>query len=289
MKSIAFALTFAMTKHSVHSALRAILAAVVLVGLTGTPMPCHAEGPINAKPSVLIARISTPKNVRISGETKQWHAVTLTVDGPQAAEADVDPNPFLDYAFSVTFTHESGSPAYTVPGYFAADGNSGQTSATSGNQWRAHLSPDKTGIWNYKIHFQSGKQVAIGGIGTSIDSLDDIEGTFHVDPSDKSGRDLRAQGRLQYVGKHYLKFAGSNKYFLKVGADSPETLLAYADFDGTIASKEKRGPLKTWAPHIQDWRPGDPTWQAEKGKGLIGAINYLADQGMNAFSFLISI
>ncbi len=92
-----------------------------------------------------------PENVKISGETKQWHAVTLTLDGPQASETDIDPNPYLDNAFSVTFAHESGAPAYTVPGYFAADGNAGQAIATSGNQWRAHLSPDKTGIWNYQI------------------------------------------------------------------------------------------------------------------------------------------
>ena len=32
-----------------------------------------------------------------------------------------------------------------VPGYFAADGNAANTSATSGNKWRAHLSPDKAG------------------------------------------------------------------------------------------------------------------------------------------------
>ena len=33
-------------------------------------------------------------------------------------------------------------------------------------------------------------------------------------------------------------------------------------------------------------QPGDPTWQNGKGKGLIGAINYLASQGLNSFSFL---
>ena len=74
-------------------------------------------------------------------------------------------------------------------------------------------------------------------------------------------------------------------YFLKAGADAPETLLGYADFDGTVATKPKV-PLKTWAPHVRDWRPGDPTWKGGKGKGLIGALNYLAAEGVNAFSFL---
>jgi hypothetical protein len=97
------------------------------------------------------------------------------------------------------------------------------------------------------------------------------------------------------VGERYLKFAGSGEYFLKAGADAPETLLAYEDFDGTYAAKEqgvvRQGEavttgLKTWEPHIGDWQPGDPTWQDGKGKGLIGAVNYLSGKGCNVFSFL---
>ena len=80
----------------------------------------------------------------VTGERKQWHKVTLTLDGPQSSES-ADPNPFLDYRLTVTFTHASGSPRYAVPGYFAADGDAGNTSATSGNKWRAHLAPDKAG------------------------------------------------------------------------------------------------------------------------------------------------
>jgi len=48
----------------------------------------------------------------------------------------------------------------------------------------------------------------------------------------------------------------------------------------------KPEPLKAWGPHVGDWRPGDPTWKDGKGKGLIGALNYLASRGVNAFSFL---
>ena len=68
-----------------------------------------------------------------------------------ARERDTDPNPFTDYALSVTFTHESGAPRYVVPGYFAADGNAANTGAESGSKWRAHLSPDKPGQWNYAV------------------------------------------------------------------------------------------------------------------------------------------
>ena len=223
----------------------------------------------------------------ISGQLKAWHKVTLTVDGPSAAETDTDPSPFLDYRMNVTFTHESGSPSFEVPGYFAADGNAAETSATSGNKWRAHLSPDRAGKWTYRVSMVQGEDVAIDASrkGEAVSSVDGIEGSFTVAPSDKSGRDFRGEGRLEYVGQHYLRFAKSGRYFLKAGPDAPETLLAYADFDGTTAHKPNI-PLKDWQPHVGDWEPGDPTWQDGRGKGLIGAVNYLASKGCNSISFL---
>jgi hypothetical protein len=169
---------------------------------------------------------------------------------------------------NVRFTHESGAPDGLIPGYFAADGNAAETSATEGNKWRAHLSPDKPGTWSYTIAFPGA-------------DLDGHSGTFEVAKGDPD-----ANGRLQYIGGRYLQFAGSGKYFLKAGADAPETFLGYADFDGTIAANPKKCPLKTWQPHVRDWIPGDPIWQGGKGKGMIGAINYLAAKGMNAFSFI---
>ncbi|MCB1209321.1 MAG: DUF5060 domain-containing protein [Verrucomicrobiales bacterium] len=226
------------------------------------------------------------ESVTISGELKQWHKVTLTLDGPSANERDTAPNPFTDLAFNVEFTHESGSPKYVVPGYFAADGDAANSGAESGIKWLAHLSPDKTGTWNYRVSFAQGKNAALDGGGTALSPFDGITGSFQITASDKTGRDFRAQGRLQYVGKHYLQFAGSKAYFLKAGADAPETLLGYADFDNTLAGKPDKVPLKTWKPHVQDWKNGDPTWKDGKGKGLIGALNYLASKGVNAFSFL---
>jgi hypothetical protein len=221
----------------------------------------------------------------VSGELKQWHKVTLTLDGPQAKETDNVPNPFTDYNFTVTFTHESGSPSYQVPGYFAADGNAGETSATSGTKWRAHLSPDKPGKWNYVVAFTQGKDAALDGGGAALKPFDGVKGSFSIAKTDKTGRDFRGKGRLDYVGKHYLQFAGSKEYFLKAGADAPETFLAYADFDNTIALK-KNVPLKTWSAHLRDWQAGDPTWKNGNGKAIIGAINYLAGKGANSFSFL---
>jgi uncharacterized protein DUF5060/collagenase-like protein with putative collagen-binding domain len=226
-------------------------------------------------------------DVAVSGDLRQWHKVTLTLTGPEADETATAPNPFLDYRLTATFTHESGSPAYVVPGYFAADGNAASSSATAGNKWRVHLAPDNPGRWTYRISFVSGKGVALASAveGQGVAPLHGRTGTIQISPTDKRPPDFRARGRLQYVGKHYLQFAGSGEYFLKLGTDAPETLLAYADFDGTVALKPQV-PLHTFAPHVEDWKPGDPTWKDGKGKGLIGAINYLASKGVNSISFL---
>jgi hypothetical protein len=224
--------------------------------------------------------------VALSGELKQWHKVTLTLDGPFAHERDREPNPFTDHAFSVTFAHENGSPSHVVPGYFAADGDAANSAAESGTKWRAHLSPDKPGRWTYRVSFRRGKAAAVGGTGEPLKPFDGQSGSFEIAATDKTGRDFRASGRLQYVGQHHLRFAGTGQYFLKAGPDAPETLLACADFDNTVAGKPGKAALKTWAPHARDWQPSDPVWQGGKGKGLIGALNYLASKGVNAFSFL---
>ncbi len=237
-------------------------------------------------PLVMPRKADGTGQVVLSGELKQWHKVSLTLDGPFAYEQDNAPNPFTDLAFNVTFTHESGEPRYVVPGYFAADGNAAESSATAGTSWRAHLSPDKIGTWNYTVSFKKGPAAVLDGGGQAVQPFDGQSGSFVIAESDKTDRDFRAHGRLEYVGKHYLQFAGSGQYFLKAGPDAPETMLGYADFDNTAAGKPNKVPLKSWQPHAQDWREGDPSWKQGKGKGLIGALNYLADKGLNSFSFL---
>ena len=254
----------------------------------------RAPAAARAKPAASLPPLVLPRGqdgsgkVTISGELRQWHKVTLTLDGPYAHERDNAPNPFRDHRMTVRFTHESGAPDYEVPGYFAADGKAANSSAESGTQWRAHLSPDKPGRWNYVVRFVTGKDAALDADARSkaVAKYDGRKGSFSIGGSDKTGRDLRAKGRLQYVGERYLRYTDSGEYFLKAGADAPETFLGYADFDNTIAGKAQKVPLKTWAPHLKDWRAGDPTWKDGKGKGMIGAINYLAGKGCNVFSFL---
>lgn len=234
---------------------------------------------------MLVAVVSSAA-VRIQGALMTWHTVTLDVDGPTAAETDTAPNPFTDYRFDVVFTHESGTPSYRVPGFFAADGDAGETGATTGNIWRAHLSPDRPGKWTYQIEFRHGRLAAIGkpGQGQALSPFDGMSGEFVVLPTDKTGRDFRAGGRLVRAGR-YLRAVGSGARFIKAGTDSPETFLGTVDFDGTVANRPEI-PLKTWSAHVPDWRNGDPSWRGGRGRGIIGALNYLADAGANAVSFL---
>ncbi|MCW5982194.1 MAG: DUF5060 domain-containing protein [Bryobacteraceae bacterium] len=236
----------------------------------------------------------SPAKSRVEGELKRWHTVTVTFDGPRTAE-DATPNPFRDYRLNVTFTHTGSGKSYVAPGFFAADGKAAESSAVSGNQWRVRFTPDAEGEWKYVASFRSGADVAI-----SLDpddgeaaAFDGESGSFRVGPSDKTGADHRAKGLLRYVDQHHLRFAGSGEYFLKGGADSPENFLAYADFDDTYDADADSGSYKAvgtfihrYEPHVRDWRRGDPTWKGGKGKGIVGALNYLASKGVNSVYFI---
>ena len=238
---------------------------------------------------------STPAGVDVEGELKRWHPVTITFDGPEAAEAGT-PNPFRDYRLNVSFTHVPSGEQIVVPGFFAADGNAGETGAIAGNKWRVHFTPHELGSWNYSASFRTGSDVAISldvDAGSATD-FDGAGGSFEIAETDKSGRDHRGKGMLRYVGERYLRF-DDGSYFVKAGADSPENLFGYVDFDDTYSmlaqGQEREGeaptaPLHKYEPHLQDWNEGDPSWKDGKGKSLIGAINYLSSQGMNVFSFL---
>ena len=256
------------------------------------------QSPAGSRASVRLLRIAlagvfvlacAARAADISGELKKWHKVTLTFDSPKTSET-ANPNPFLDYRLNVTFKHPEAGKSYVVPGYFAADGNAANTGADAGNKWRVHFAPGEVGAWTYNVAFRKGPNVAVSedqSAGVSAGFMDGQSGTFRIAPTDKTGRDFRGKGLLQYVGKHHLRFAETGEYFLKCGADAPENFLAYEDFDGDFKTDGHKDELiKDWAPHVKDWRPGDPTWQNGKGKGIIGAVNYLASQGMNVFSFL---
>jgi hypothetical protein len=229
----------------------------------------------------------------ISGELKKWHTITITFAGPDTGE-EAEPNPFLDYRLNVTFTKDKNQ--YVVPGYYAADGEAAETSSGSGNKWRVHFVPDEEGKWSYRASFRSGKDISLDSDSKAgkAAAFDGTKGTFRIGPTDKRGRDFRAKGLLKYVGKRYLQFAETGEYFLKGGADSPENFLGYADFDGTYDTAELKREgeaagkkfIHRYGPHVQDWKSGDPTWKNGKGKGMIGALNYLASMNMNSIYFI---
>ena len=52
------------------------------------------------------------------------------------------------------------------------------------------------------------------------------------------------------LGKHYLQYAESGRYFIIVGVDAPENLFAYEDFDATPNVFDLQ---KSWSPHAQDF------------------------------------
>ncbi len=235
--------------------------------------------------SIFLSACSQQPDVEIRGEQKKWHKTTLVFDGPPTTEMAED-NPFLNYRLDVTFTNQDQS--YVVPGFYAADGNAAETSRDAGNKWMVRFTPDQTGAWTYQVSFKKGANIAVAGDlsqATSGEYMDGIKGSFVIADTDKTGIDNRAKGRLNYVGKPYLQYEETGKYFIKVGVDAPENFLAFEDIDATTNAL---GLRKNWAPHQQDFKADaqDLVWQEEKGKNLFGAIDYLASEGLNVFSFL---
>lgn len=211
----------------------------------------------------------------VEGDRKIWHPITVSFRGPAASETDDDPNPFLDYRLQVTFTGSSGQK-YNVPGFFDGDGNGGGT----GNIWRVRFTPDEKGNWRYKASFRKGPKVAVSlrpNAGKSV-GFDGASDSLVVAARAPAALGFLKAGRLEYVGKHYLKFRDGS-YWIRGGTDSPENFLAYAGFDNTPASHR-------YKEHIRDWHRGDTDWAGGKGKGIIGALNYLAGRHVNSIYFL---
>ena len=213
------------------------------------------------------------KDVKVEGELQKWKKITLSFKGDTFTESQED-NPFLNYRLNVVFKHKNKT--YKVPGFYAADGNAGETSAKSGNIWQVRFTPDEVGEWTYEVSFRNGKNVAVNDAddaGKPV-AFDGLQGRFEI-----SEPKAKAKGRLVYTGDRYLHYAEDNTPFLKGGTDSPENFLGYYEFDQTP-------PSHKYEPHAKDWKQGDPTWQNGKGKNIIGALNYLASKGMNSVYFL---
>ena len=221
----------------------------------------------------------------VTGELAVWQPLVLRFAGPAASAADNGPNPFLDYRLTVRFAAPSGR-AYDVPGAFDGDGRGGGV----GDQWAARFAADEPGHWRWCASFRAGPGVAVDLDPTTGAPLafDGAAGTFDVAPLEAQGSgaaDFFTLGRLEYVDGHYLRFR-DGPYWIKTGTNSPENLLAYVGFED--AADTPAGFRHAYAAHVADWRPGDPTLPGatDEGKGIIGALNYLAEAGVNSVYFL---
>lgn len=224
-----------------------------------------------------------------------WEPIVLTFDGPEASEtADT----FRNYRMNVIFS--DGDSTVVAPGYFAADGDAANTGADSGNKWRVKFTPDSVGKWTYEVSFRKGKDIAVSvdpKAGKKVKPIDGQGGQFEVLPTPEDAEGFFAKGQLRYVGEHYLQHQGTGEWFVKAGPGSPEDFLGYAGFDGTYDRGSNlpddalgEDGLHNYAPHINDWREGDPTWGEGRGKGIIGALNYLAEKGANTlYNVLITL
>lgn len=219
---------------------------------------------------------------QISGDLRKWHALTIDFAGPPLTELGVDPNPFLDFRLDVVFTAPSGV-VYRVPGYFDGDGSGGG----DGSVWRVRFTPDEAGPWSYQASFRVGPQIAVDldpVAGTSA-YFDAEVGTFSVEDLDPNAQGFLRFGRLESVGQYYFKFRDGG-YWVKTGVNSPENLLGYSGFDNTPHA------WHSYLGHIFDWQLGDPDWYSPNsagvgvGQGIIGALNYLASQGVNSIYFM---
>ena len=86
----------------------------------------------------------------VSGELKQWHKVTLTVDGPFAREARHPAQPLRRLPPHRPVHARVGRPELRRAGLLRGRRPRGETSATEGTKWRAHFSPDKAGRWTWR-------------------------------------------------------------------------------------------------------------------------------------------
>ena len=230
-----------------------------------------------------VVDVDGPADTR--GEPVAWHPLELAFRGPLATETDVAPNPFLDYRLVVTFRGPSDQE-YRVHGFFDGDGEGGG----AGDVWKARFSADEGGLWRWEASFRTGELVAINpGVHAGAAShFDGATGEVYVFPRDEASEGFLAQGRLEYVDEHYLKFRDGG-YFIKGGTDSPENFMGYRGFDA-IHDNGGLGIVHEYPGHVADWLPGDPLFTSATtgytSKGIIGALNYLSSRHVNSIYFL---
>ncbi len=232
-------------------------------------------------------------NVSITGTKKKWQFVTFNFDTSiNTSETGSSPHPFLDFRLNLRMTHVGSGEITHIPGFYAADGDAADTSADSGDKWRAMWTPNRTGAWEWRVtHFVTGTNCAIDpGASTTVAdaSIDGAYGFLNIGAIPSGAEGFFAKGALRYVSKHYLQFAETGEYYLRNGIGSPENFLAYYEFDNTPGSTPcSSSPFVfDYSTHFNDWDSGDTAdaahiWASTKGENILGAINYVSGEGVN--------
>ena len=240
-----------------------------------------------------ISQVQAQITVQETGEKRKWHNIKLMITLPNSLRENT--GTFTNHRVDVVCQHSSGT-TLRIPAYFAANGNAANTQAKSGKIWIAHFRPNKTGNWTYRVLYYQANNVAVSAVNTLPAPVQSTTPkTISIANSNKGNADFRKKGRLRYQTtgtkqqRRYLQFADSKEFFLKLGPDSPENLLDYVEFDFDdrvnncgLCSRHQ------WQPHVKDYDDNkDPFWGSstnKKGKGIIGAMNYLHKQKMNSVS-----
>ncbi len=257
----------------------------ILLGIFGVPMllsPVDAQ--VNPGPRRAVHRLVAafqPIEFAYSTAARAPGGLSETTASPD--------HPFLDYRMHGWFVSPSGRVLNT-PGFYAADGLGGD----AGSVWKVRFTPDEVGQWAMVVSFEKGPRLNVAGLatpGTPLAPHGEIQ-LFQVTMPDPAATGFHRHGPLEAVGARYLRHRDGT-WFLKTGTNSPENLLAYSGFDGAFDSGNiplGETFLHDYPNHVADWRPGDPEWRSggdpHAGRGIVGALNYLHDVGVNSVYFL---
>ena len=226
----------------------------------------------------------------VSGALQVGRKVTLDFTGPFRTE---NPATFSDFRLTVSFTHAESGRVISAPGFFAADGDSRESSATAGDIWRVHFRPDEPGIWRYSAIFRQGAGVAVAterDAGAPAGYIDGAHGKFPIAPvleKSRAAKPARKRSSAEAASGGSRAFDGEELVFVRdpqgqaggslsfTAADEAlDAVLACGDFDNTV-------DVGRYAAYERHWAPSDPVWSDGRGKAVIGAVNAMASRGAN--------
>ena len=218
-----------------------------------------------------------------AGTISYWNGVvSIGFSGPVASETSTtDPtpfrrsSPFADYRLELSLFLDNNSN-FTIPCYYAGAGMiAANTHATSGPVWFCHWRLLKGTQVSYKAHFTQGTNVVLpeslgdpaGFMDGSTATLMQVEESLGTQES--MFLEIGKKGGLQYK---------NGTGFEAFGIASPN-ILDYGHFDGLDMTDSFM-----FEEHEEDFSGEFHTWAHGKGTGLIGALEYLSESGVNAIS-----